>query len=71
MLISRCRPGLVNVDLQAETNNVEHHTSEISSEKLVLRRGQSFMLTIELAQLFDPNRDPLNMSAHTGLCSVH
>lgn len=69
-LSSRC-PGLVKVDLQTQTNNVEHHTSEISLEQLVLRRGQSFKLTIELAELFDPNRDPLNMSAQTGLCPVH
>lgn len=57
---------MVKVDLQIETNNGEHHTSEISMDQLVLRRGQSFNLTIQLAQPFDPNRYPLNMSAQTG-----
>ncbi|XP_075880480.1 protein-glutamine gamma-glutamyltransferase E-like [Nelusetta ayraudi] len=56
----------VGVDLKTETNNGEHHTSEIAVKQLVLRRGQSFKLAIELAQPFDPNCDPLNMSAQTG-----
>lgn len=67
-LLCSCRPGLVRVDLQTKSNNVAHHTSEISLEQLVLRRGQSFNLTV---QLFDPISYPLNMSAQTGWCSVH
>lgn len=66
MLISVCSPVFVGVDLKTETNNGEHHTSEIGVKQLVLRRGQSFKLAIKLAQPFDPNCDPLNMSAQTG-----
>lgn len=66
LLLSVCSTVFVEVDLQIEANNEEHHTSDISVEQLVLRRGQSFNLTITLAQPFDQNRDPLNMSAETG-----
>lgn len=68
-LISLCSPAFVGADLKTETNNGEHHTSEISMKQLVLRRGQSFKLAIKLAQPFEPNCFPLNMRAQTGWCS--
>lgn len=66
LLVSLGCTVFVEVDLQIEANNGKHHTSEVSLEQLVLRRGQPFNLTIKLAQPFDLKRDPLNMSAETG-----
>lgn len=38
--------GIKSCDLQAAENNEEHHTEAISSRHLVLRRGQSFTITL-------------------------
>ncbi|XP_038156689.1 protein-glutamine gamma-glutamyltransferase E-like [Cyprinodon tularosa] len=54
------------VDLHSETNNNEHHTSEISVDRLIVRRGQSFKLTLKLVQPFNPGFDQLTMTAETG-----
>ncbi|MEQ2262650.1 hypothetical protein XENORESO_018374, partial [Xenotaenia resolanae] len=54
------------VDLHRETNNKEHRTSEISVEELIVRRGQSFKLTLKLAQPFKSGFDQLTMTAETG-----
>ncbi|XP_043566126.1 protein-glutamine gamma-glutamyltransferase 2-like isoform X1 [Chiloscyllium plagiosum] len=35
------------VDLQSEKNNHEHRTTEISTEQLIIRRGQPFHLTLQ------------------------
>lgn len=71
MLISVCSQVFVGVDPKTETNNTEHHTSEITVQRLVLRRGQPFKLSIKLAKPFDPKRDPLNMSAQTGRWQIN
>ncbi|XP_044077572.1 protein-glutamine gamma-glutamyltransferase 5 [Siniperca chuatsi] len=54
------------VDLQCKTNNTEHHTSEISVDQLIVRRGQPFTLTLELTQCFNPDLHPLSIVAKTG-----
>ncbi|XP_054473771.1 protein-glutamine gamma-glutamyltransferase E-like [Anoplopoma fimbria] len=54
------------VDLHPEFNNSMHHTSEISLEELIVRRGQPFKLTLELKQRCDLNIHPLAISVHTG-----
>uniref|UniRef100_A0A1A8U436 Protein-glutamine gamma-glutamyltransferase 2 n=1 Tax=Nothobranchius furzeri TaxID=105023 RepID=A0A1A8U436_NOTFU len=54
------------VDLHSRTNNTEHHTSEISVDQLIVRRGQPFILTLKLAQPFNPDLDQLTMTAETG-----
>ncbi|XP_006883028.1 PREDICTED: erythrocyte membrane protein band 4.2 [Elephantulus edwardii] len=38
--------AIKSCDLQAARNNEEHHTKAISSKKLILRRGQSFTITL-------------------------
>ncbi|XP_038553912.1 protein-glutamine gamma-glutamyltransferase 2 [Micropterus salmoides] len=54
------------VDLHCQTNNTEHHTSEISVDRLIVRRGQPFTLTLKLTQCFNPDLYPLNIVAMTG-----
>ncbi|KAM9361402.1 protein-glutamine gamma-glutamyltransferase 2-like [Symphorus nematophorus] len=54
------------VDFHSKTNNAEHHTSEISQEQLIVRRGQPFKLTINLTHPFNPALYPLVIAALTG-----
>ncbi|XP_028261942.1 protein-glutamine gamma-glutamyltransferase 6 [Parambassis ranga] len=54
------------VDLHSTTNNTEHHTSEISLDQLIVRRGQPFTLTLKLTQPFTPDLHPLTITAATG-----
>ncbi|KAM4741222.1 LOW QUALITY PROTEIN: protein-glutamine gamma-glutamyltransferase E-like [Anableps anableps] len=54
------------VDLHSVTNNNEHHTSEISANELIVRRGQSFKLTLKLVQPFNPSFDQLIITVETG-----
>ncbi|KAM7006492.1 protein-glutamine gamma-glutamyltransferase 5 [Tautogolabrus adspersus] len=54
------------MDLHCYTNNTAHRTSEISMEKLIVRRGQSFTLTLKLMEAFQPDKDPLVIETFTG-----
>ncbi|XP_068451964.1 protein-glutamine gamma-glutamyltransferase E-like [Clinocottus analis] len=54
------------VDLRCKTNNVAHHTDEISEEKLIVRRGQPFNMTLNLKNAFNPKRHSLTFKAATG-----
>uniref|UniRef100_A0A8C6NWD6 Protein-glutamine gamma-glutamyltransferase 2 n=1 Tax=Nothobranchius furzeri TaxID=105023 RepID=A0A8C6NWD6_NOTFU len=65
-LVSTSNSVFKGVDLHSRTNNTEHHTSEISVDQLIVRRGQPFILTLKLAQPFNPDLDQLIMTAETG-----
>ncbi|XP_076581081.1 protein-glutamine gamma-glutamyltransferase 2-like [Chaetodon auriga] len=54
-----------NVDFHCQANNSAHRTIEITSKQLIVRRGQSFLLTLEMAQPFREN-DPLTLTVETG-----
>ncbi|CAL8337737.1 unnamed protein product [Lota lota] len=54
------------VDLHCQANNSAHHTRDISTKELITRRGQSFLLTLELPRPFNPNTDQLHFTAKTG-----
>ncbi|XP_043978494.1 protein-glutamine gamma-glutamyltransferase E-like isoform X1 [Gambusia affinis] len=56
----------IGLDLHSETNNNQHRTSEISVKELIVRRGQTFQLTLRLARPFRPTFDQLTMTAVTG-----
>uniref|UniRef100_A0AAQ6A673 protein-glutamine gamma-glutamyltransferase n=1 Tax=Amphiprion ocellaris TaxID=80972 RepID=A0AAQ6A673_AMPOC len=47
-------------------NNKEHHTDEVSQERLVVRRGQNFKMTLTLMQSFNPELQQLVLTAKTG-----
>ncbi|TNN42717.1 Protein-glutamine gamma-glutamyltransferase 2 [Liparis tanakae] len=54
------------VDLHCETNNVAHHTDDISVKELIVRRGQPFKLTLDLKRPFNLKHDSLTIRAATG-----
>ncbi|KAK9529613.1 hypothetical protein VZT92_013693 [Zoarces viviparus] len=54
------------VDLHPKANNSLHHTSEISLDQLIVRRGQPFKVTLNLSQPFNQNLYPLAICAATG-----
>ncbi|XP_034087537.1 protein-glutamine gamma-glutamyltransferase 5-like [Gymnodraco acuticeps] len=54
------------VDLHPKNNNFLHHTSEISVDQLIVRRGQPFKLTLNVAQPFGPKLQQLHITAKTG-----
>uniref|UniRef100_A0A3Q1HG32 Transglutaminase N-terminal domain-containing protein n=1 Tax=Acanthochromis polyacanthus TaxID=80966 RepID=A0A3Q1HG32_9TELE len=49
---------------------VEHHTNEVSQQRLVVRRGQNFKMTLTLTQPFNPEFQQLVLTAKTGHRSV-
>ncbi|XP_006883274.1 PREDICTED: protein-glutamine gamma-glutamyltransferase 5 [Elephantulus edwardii] len=54
-------------DLQSSSNNVQHHTEEISSERLLVRRGQAFNITLYFrSRGFQPGRDNVIFVVETG-----
>ncbi|CAF91854.1 unnamed protein product [Tetraodon nigroviridis] len=54
------------VKLHCDSNNLEHHTSQASQDRLLVRRGQAFRLTLELSQAFNQHLHPLTITAATG-----
>uniref|UniRef100_A0A3Q1CYW5 Transglutaminase N-terminal domain-containing protein n=1 Tax=Amphiprion ocellaris TaxID=80972 RepID=A0A3Q1CYW5_AMPOC len=56
------------VDFHSVDNNKEHHTDEVSQERLVVRRGQNFKMTLTLMQSFNPELQQLVLTAKTGHC---
>ncbi|KAI9519246.1 hypothetical protein NQZ68_030778 [Dissostichus eleginoides] len=54
------------VDLHPRNNNFLHHTSAISVDQLIVRRGQPFKLTLNVTQPFDPKLHQLLITAKTG-----
>nr|XP_055172798.1 protein-glutamine gamma-glutamyltransferase 5 isoform X1 [Nyctereutes procyonoides] len=54
-------------DLQSAWNNLQHHTEEISSERLLVRRGQAFNITLYFRnRSFQPGLDNVIFMAETG-----
>uniref|UniRef100_A0A3Q3XQ95 Transglutaminase N-terminal domain-containing protein n=1 Tax=Mola mola TaxID=94237 RepID=A0A3Q3XQ95_MOLML len=47
-------------------NNTDHHTNQISVDQLILRRGQSFKVTLTLTKSFNGDLHPLVVTAMTG-----
>ena len=61
--------GIKSCDFQAARNNEEHHTKDISSRHLVVRRGQSFTITLHFrapVRAFLPALKKVALIAQTG-----
>ncbi|KAJ8358755.1 hypothetical protein SKAU_G00152800 [Synaphobranchus kaupii] len=52
------------VVLHCEKNNEAHRTSEISTERLIVRRGQPFLLTLHSSSALKP--EALELTVQTG-----
>ncbi|XP_004380737.1 protein-glutamine gamma-glutamyltransferase 5 isoform X1 [Trichechus manatus latirostris] len=54
-------------DFQTSWNNLQHHTEEISSDRLLVRRGQAFNITLYFINRgFQPGLDNIIFVADTG-----
>lgn len=61
--------AIKSCDLQAARNNEEHHTKAISSQHLIVRRGQPFTIVLHFRtpiHKFLPNLKKVALVAQTG-----
>ncbi|XP_007933455.1 protein-glutamine gamma-glutamyltransferase 5 [Orycteropus afer afer] len=55
------------IDLQSSWNNVQHHTEEITTDRLLVRRGQAFNITLYFRnRSFQPDLDNIIFVTETG-----
>lgn len=54
----------MKVDLQCRKNNTEHHTHEITTERLIVRRGKPFRFTLSVER---PHLDYIELTVQTGM----
>uniref|UniRef100_A0A3Q2CFM9 Transglutaminase N-terminal domain-containing protein n=1 Tax=Cyprinodon variegatus TaxID=28743 RepID=A0A3Q2CFM9_CYPVA len=54
-----------DLDLHCQTNNAAHKTNEISTKQLIVRRGQPFLMTLEMAYAFQPS-EKVQLTVETG-----
>lgn len=48
-------------------NRVEHHTDLYHGEEMIIRRGQTFQIEVELNRPFSADTDKLYMDLKTGM----
>lgn len=47
-------------------NRAEHHTDLYHGDELIIRRGQTFQIEMELNRPFNPDTDKLHLDMKTG-----
>lgn len=61
------RLEVILTDLQSARNNMRHHTEEISTDRLIVRRGQAFNVTLYFRDRgFQPGLDSIIFVTETG-----
>ncbi|XP_053544817.1 protein-glutamine gamma-glutamyltransferase 5-like [Bombina bombina] len=56
-----------SANLHAKANNTEHRTSEISTQRLIIRRGQSFNISLRFkGRVFNQRTDNITFIVETG-----
>ncbi|KAJ8259233.1 hypothetical protein COCON_G00182450 [Conger conger] len=58
--------AISEVDFHCEKNNEAHRTDEISTERLIVRRGQSFLLTLHSSSGQSLDTNNLELTVQTG-----
>ena len=66
MLYSAKPTKITKVDLKIEANREDHHTSEYAHKGLILRRGQTFELEIEVNNPWNKSDDQLRLQYAMG-----
>lgn len=56
---------IVDMDLRSHENNLAHRTREIDRERLIVRRGQPFFITVQCSDPLPPNHQ-LELVLHLG-----
>ncbi|XP_077103681.1 protein-glutamine gamma-glutamyltransferase 2 isoform X2 [Siphateles boraxobius] len=65
--VSRDQAVMMKVDFQCVKNNTDHHTNEITLERLIIRRGKAFSLTVNAENLY-PNDIQITVETGPGAC---
>lgn len=56
---------IADVDVQSQENNLAHRTREIDRERLIVRRGQPFSITLQYCDPL-PSKHRLELVLHLG-----
>uniref|UniRef100_A0A8C1SMB3 Protein-glutamine gamma-glutamyltransferase K n=1 Tax=Cyprinus carpio TaxID=7962 RepID=A0A8C1SMB3_CYPCA len=51
---------------KSDRNKKEHNTDQYHSDQLIVRRGQTFQIELDLSRTFNPNTDKLHLELKTG-----
>lgn len=68
--LSEIKLTVCSVDLLSSKtgqNRKEHHTDLYHGDELIIRRGQTFQVELELNRPFDADTDKLHMDLKTGM----
>ena len=60
----------ISLDFHLKENRLAHHTNEYGVDELIVRRGQSFFISVTFDRVFNPEFDKILFQFSTGNCRV-